>query len=100
MSSIERRLETASRRAKVTRAFGKCLRQLREQSGLSVDELAAKAGVPVSVVSKAEGGRFDVRVSLIYSIGEGLGISPAAVIEHLAEHVNGPPDDPTTPIPA
>lgn len=86
----------ASLRVSVRRAFGKCLRGIREEHGLSIGELAERARVPESAIGKVERGASDARVSLIYAVAQGLGITPAKVIERLADNMDEPPDDPAS----
>lgn len=91
--SVEERLELASLRVSVRRAFGKCLRSIREEHGLSIGELAERARVPESAISGVERGASDARVSLIYAVAQGLGVAPAKVIERLADNMEDPPAD-------
>jgi ribosome-binding protein aMBF1 (putative translation factor) len=93
--SVEQRLELASLRIRVQRAFGECLRTLREEHALSIGELAQRARVPESAISKAESGRSDAKVSLIYAVAQGLGVPPARVIEHLADRMTARPIPPS-----
>ena len=65
------------------RAFGVRLQELRTKAGLSQDELAERCGLKVSVITKAEDGRTDPRLSIVEALAKGLGISPTSLIKNL-----------------
>jgi transcriptional regulator with XRE-family HTH domain len=90
--SVEQRLQTAAQRVKVMRAFGLCLQELRELGNGETGLLAQRSGMPVGAIGKAENGRADVRLSMVYALAQGLRVPPVAVIERLAEHIGDQPD--------
>jgi ribosome-binding protein aMBF1 (putative translation factor) len=71
--SSEDRLRAASERAALLKAFGARLRTLRIASGLSPGELAEKCRLSRSTISKAELGQYELRLSLIVILCDGLG---------------------------
>ncbi len=77
------------------RAFGLRLRELRDKAGLSQGQLAERARLNPTSVTKAEAGQTDPRLSLIESLARGLGVPPAALVEDLV-HSDELPDDPDT----
>jgi XRE family transcriptional regulator, regulator of sulfur utilization len=56
-------------------ALGKAIRRIREREGLTQEELAFRAGVHPTWVSRLESGRWDPRWSSVRKAVEGLGIT-------------------------
>ena len=56
--------------------FGKRLRKLREQKGLSQESLALIAGLDRTYVSGCERGRRNIGLENICKLADALGISP------------------------
>jgi transcriptional regulator with XRE-family HTH domain len=57
-------------------AFGHRLFRLRTESGLSQEQLAHKADVPVNQVGRIERGEINTTISTVYAISQALKISP------------------------
>jgi len=55
------------------RAFGERLQKFRTEAGLSEDQLAERSRLNPSIISKAEAGQTDPRLSQIASFARGLG---------------------------
>jgi transcriptional regulator with XRE-family HTH domain len=53
--------------------IGNVIQVLRVQQGLTVDELAKKAGVGSSLLARVELGKFNVRLDVLSSVAEALG---------------------------
>ena len=53
--------------------IGNVIQVLRVQQGLTVDELAKKAGVGSSLLARLELGKFNVRLDVLSSVAEALG---------------------------
>ena len=53
--------------------IGNIIQVLRVQQGLTVDELAKKAGVGSSLLARVELGKFNVRLDVLSSVAEALG---------------------------
>ena len=53
--------------------IGNTIQVLRVQQGLTVDELAQKAGVGSSLLTRVELGKFNVRLDVLSSVAEALG---------------------------
>lgn len=73
MPSAEDRLQAASSRLSLMRAFGERLRRLRDEAGLSEDQLAERSRLNPSIITKAEAGQTDPRLSQIESFARRLG---------------------------
>jgi len=77
--------------------FGARLKALREDSGLTQGELAARAGLPLQRVFKLEQGyQLDPRWSTVYRLAVGLGVSVAEFAGEPATESDGaaPPKKP------
>jgi transcriptional regulator with XRE-family HTH domain len=59
---------------------GRVVRQLREASGLSQEELAAEAGLHRTYISLVERGRRNITVDALSQIAEALGVYPSRLI--------------------
>lgn len=75
------------------------LRRERESAGLSVSELARRAGVSKATVSQLEGGAGNPSVETLWAIGDALGVpfatlvddrAPAARLIRLGDHAGVP----------
>ena len=53
--------------------IGNVIQVLRVQQGLTVDELAKKAGVGSSLLARVELGKFNVRLDVLSSVAEAMG---------------------------
>src|SRR5260370_31916399 len=66
---------------KRTPMFGTRLREMRDAAGLSQHELAARAGISLSIVCKIEqGGRVDPRISTLLALAAALGTDCAVLV--------------------
>lgn len=61
-------------------AVGIRIRQLREQKGLSQEELGHRAGVDRTYVSSCERGRRNVSLLTLYRIAAALEVEPGALL--------------------
>ncbi len=71
------------------RVVGSSLRKLRETAGLTQTELAHRLLMPQSYVSKVETGERALRVGEVFAYSEALGIPAEAVLQKLAESLDG-----------
>lgn len=62
------------RRASILRSFGLRLRMLREQAGLSQEELANLAAVHRTYVSSVERGQRNISLANIQALADALGV--------------------------
>ena len=53
--------------------IGNVIQVLRVQQGLTVEELAKKAGIACSLLVSVELGKFNVRLDILSSVAEALG---------------------------
>jgi transcriptional regulator with XRE-family HTH domain len=66
-------------------ALGKAFREIREQHGLSVGELAGAAGVSDTRIGKLEDGRLEPDYLLIVKLARGIGVPAAAFLRRADE---------------
>ena len=64
-------------------AFGKVLRTLRTERGLSQEALALEAGVQRNYVSLIERGVNQPTITIIFKLAAALAMKPSQVIEHV-----------------
>ena len=64
-------------------AFGKVLRALRTERGLSQEALALEAGVQRNYVSLIERGVNQPTITIIFKLAGALAMKPSQVIEHV-----------------
>jgi len=62
-------------------AFGKNLRKLREERGMSQEALANEAGVAFSQIGRIERGVRSPTLSTIASLAKGLGVEPKKLLD-------------------
>ena len=63
--------------------FGQRLTYLREQRGLTIDELSARSGIDSPEIARIENGEIDFQVTVVYALAKGLGMKPSALVEGL-----------------
>lgn len=66
-------------------AFGKRLREVRKERGLSVHKLAQTTGMYESDIGRYEKGGRDPQLSTILRFARGLGIEPGELLDPLAD---------------
>lgn len=66
--------------------LGRAIRRLREQRGMSADELAGAIAIPRQRIDALERGRLDPTYELLLELAEGLGVQASAVVS-LAERL-------------
>jgi len=67
------------------RHFGKRLQRIRAAKGLSQKELAHKAGLSLSYVSKTEQGRTNPSLCTIEQLAQALGVEISTLLDGLEE---------------
>lgn len=60
--------------------FGKRLRELRLERGLSQEKLGELAGLDRTYISSAEAGRRNVSLKTIYKLAEALGVEASELL--------------------
>lgn len=73
-------------------SVGEQIRQLRRESGLTLEEVAQKAGMQASNLSDIEKGKRDIRTKTLERIAAALGCSSTALLDPVYEM-----DDALTP---
>lgn len=66
--------------------LGRAVRQMREQRGMSADELAGATGLTRQRIDVVETGHLDPTYELLLALAEGLRIQPSALVA-LAEQL-------------
>jgi DNA-binding XRE family transcriptional regulator len=54
------------------KSMATCVREVREQRGMTQAALAAKAGISREYLTRIESGRYDPRISVVVKIAEAL----------------------------
>lgn len=73
--------------------FGRRLRALRVERGLSQEELAHRAGLDRTYISSCEAGRRNVTLRTICRLAAALETRPATLIEDIVERIPQEPRD-------
>ncbi len=60
--------------------LGRAVRRMREQQGMSADELAGATGMGRERVDALESGRLDPTYELLLALADGLGTQPSALV--------------------
>ena len=60
--------------------FGRRLRALRDNSGLTQEQLAMAAGLERAYISSAETGRRNATLTTLYQLADALGVDPGELI--------------------
>ncbi len=68
-------------------AFGKRLRTVRKEKGFTQEELAARADIELSQVSRIERGVINTTISQVFILAEALGIKPQELFEFTNEYL-------------
>jgi transcriptional regulator with XRE-family HTH domain len=66
-------------------AFGRRLRALRREHGVSQYALADRTGLHATVISRFERGEREPRLKSILRLAEGLGVPPGTLLDTLVE---------------
>lgn len=64
-------------------AFGRRLRKLRAEHGLSQDDLADRTGIHPTAISRMERGLREPRVSTVLRLAEGFDVQPGELVDDL-----------------
>jgi len=66
----------------ILKKFGRHLRKLREESNLSVQELALAAGLDTAHLLKIEAGRSNLLFSTILALARALSVEPGELLKY------------------
>jgi transcriptional regulator with XRE-family HTH domain len=61
-------------------ALGARLRAVRQQRGLTLEQVAARINAPISVVGRIEGGGRGVSIHTLFALARALGCQPADLV--------------------
>lgn len=61
--------------------FGLHIKRLREESNLSLRELATKCDLDFSQISKIENGKWDIQLSTIFELAKGLNVKAKDLLD-------------------
>lgn len=76
-------------RAKIAKAFGVALRQARARSGISQEELALRADVDRTFVSRAERGERQPALTTVFLLAKALGLRADDLVASTREALKG-----------
>lgn len=68
---------------RTTAAFGRRLRALREAKGLSLEDVAARAGMHFTAVGRLERGAREPKLGTILRLAKALGVEPDELVRKL-----------------
>ena len=68
-------------RESIAKAFGVALRQSRQNAGISQEELALRADVDRTFVSRVERGERQPALTTVFLLARALGVSPWDLVE-------------------
>ncbi len=77
----------------IQQLLGKRIRMLREQRGLSQEELAYLSGTQTSHISRIELGQNNTTVDVVLRIARGLNIRPSDLLDFEQDEIDVPPCD-------
>jgi plasmid maintenance system antidote protein VapI len=80
---------TSSRQGRLDRRFGSLLRTHREKRGLSQADLAEKAGLRESEISRIESGERALTLTSTYVLSRALGVAPSRLIAQFEQAMLG-----------
>ena len=63
--------------------FGRILREIRTEKGLTQEELAFKAGMNVTYLSDLERGRWNPSLAMLVDLAQALGLHPTDLVRGL-----------------
>jgi transcriptional regulator with XRE-family HTH domain len=64
-------------------SFGRVLRQLRKEAGLTQEQLALAAGIERNYVSLIERGINQPALKVIFKLADALGTTPSEILRHV-----------------
>lgn len=68
-------------------AFGKAIRHLRSEAGLTQEALAHEVGISSNYLSDVERGRRNITVNLLFNLAAGLAVAPGDLFAIFASEV-------------
>lgn len=82
-SRPDQKLIAATERMRFVRAFGKRIVRMREERGLTPEDLATRSGIGKSELSRIENGIQEPWISTLVRLAHGLGVRPEALLVRL-----------------
>lgn len=71
-------------------SFGRVLRQLRKDAGLTQEQLALSAGIERNFVSLIERGINQPALKMIFKLADALGTTPSKMLQEVERQLNAP----------
>lgn len=79
--AINHRMKNPEQRLKRLLLLGRRIRKFREQSGLTIADLAALAGIASTTLADIERGKGNPRFDTLCALSEGLGLSVTLLVQ-------------------
>lgn len=83
---FEIRPDTYDGRLELNEAFGKTLRKVRQEKGLTHEALAERAGLHPTFISLLERGGRMPSLNTVFLLGKALGESPSSLVAKVEKH--------------
>jgi transcriptional regulator with XRE-family HTH domain len=69
--------------ASISAAFGQRLREVRQDHGVSQEDLARRTGMYANTIGRLERGAREPRISTVLRLARGLGVPPGVLLDPL-----------------
>jgi transcriptional regulator with XRE-family HTH domain len=80
---MEKQLPNTSKHGSIEEMFGNILKKLRNDKGLSQEELGFESGYHRTYISLLERGKKSPSLKTVFQLSKALGINPSEIIERL-----------------
>jgi transcriptional regulator with XRE-family HTH domain len=76
-------------RPKIAAKLGRVARRIREEHGLTLSDVAERAGISSGMLSRLETGRVSPSLETIVALADALGVRPALLLQELGDDEGG-----------
>ena len=80
---MEKSITRSTKEKPVEKSFGQVLRQLREEHGLSQEELGLESGYHRTYISLLERGQKNPSLQTIFQLAKALNVEPSEIVERV-----------------
>jgi len=80
---MEKSITRSPKEKSVEKSFGQVLRQLREEHGLSQEELGLESGYHRTYISLLERGQKNPSLQTIFQLAKALNVEPSEIVERV-----------------